>query len=245
MKLITIGSSSAGNCYLLQGERETLIVEAGVHPSHVKIALRWDMTAVVGVLTSHAHLDHSKYLKDFMKLGVPVLGLAETLAACGVADNHFARPVVPERGYRVGGFKIIPFSLEHDVPTVGYHIHHPEMGNLLFVTDTCAMDCRFDGLNHILIEANYDDDILDENIRNGSMPGVMRPRLLKSHLELDSVKAILAAQDLSQVHNVVLLHMSSTNGDPVLFSKEITAVTGIPVKIAQKGSTFNLDRRNI
>lgn len=240
MRLVTIGSSSAGNCYLLQGERETLVIECGVNPAQVKTALNFDFSAVVGAVVSHSHNDHSKYVNDFVMRGIPVLGLEHTLSSKNVAGSHFTKVVEPGHGYKLGHFRIIPFELDHDVPCVGYHIHHPEMGNLLFVTDTCVMRYRFDNLNHILIEANYDDEILDENIRNGSMPGVMRPRLLKSHLELDSVKAILRAQDLSDVHNVVLLHLSSNNSNARKFAAEITATVGLPVHVASKGMTLEL-----
>lgn len=240
MKLRVLGSSSAGNCYLLQGEHETLIVECGIRPTHVKKALNFDFSAVVGAVVTHAHGDHSAYVRDFVKLGIPVLGLDHTLTARNVVFNHFARAVEPGRGYKLGQFRILPFELEHDVPCVGYHIHHPEMGNMLFVTDTCVMRYRFEGVNHVLIEANYSDEILDDNIRRGSMPGIMRPRLLKSHLALDSVKAILVAQDLTNVHNVVLLHLSSTNANARQFTDEITATMGVPVHVASTGFEMEL-----
>lgn len=240
MKLVALGSSSAGNCYLLRGEHETLIVECGIRPTHVKRALNFDFSTVVGAVVSHSHNDHSGYVRDFVKLGITVLGLEHTLTAKGIVFNHFAKTIVPERGYKLGQFRIIPFELEHDVPCVGYHISHPEMGNLLFVTDTCVMRHRFANLNHVLIEANYADDILDENIRRGSMPGVMRPRLLKSHLELDSVKAILRVQDLTNVHNVVLLHLSGNNANARQFVAEITATMGVPVHVASTGFEMEL-----
>lgn len=242
MKLVTLGSSSAGNCYLLQGERETLVLECGVRPALVKKALNFDFSKVVGAVVTHSHNDHAGYVREFVKLGVPVLGLDHTLTAKNVVYNHFARVIVPGRGYKLGGFKIIPFELEHDVPCVGYHISHPELGNLLFVTDTCVMRYRFNGLNHVLIEANYDDEILDENIRRGSMPGAMRPRLLKSHLELDSVKAILLAQDRSELHNVVLLHLSGNNANAGQFTAEVAAAIGLPVHVAAKGTELKLER---
>ena len=240
MKLTTLGSSSAGNCYLLQGERETLIVECGIRPTHVKKALNFDFSAVVGAVVSHAHNDHAGYVRDFVKLGIPVLGLDHTLTAKNVVYSPFAKTIVPERGYKLGGFRIIPFELEHDIPCVGFYINHPEMGNLLFVTDTCIVRHRFDNLNHILIEANYDDEVLEDNIRRGSMPGVMRPRLLKSHMELDSVKAVLLAQDLTNVHNVVLLHLSGNNASARQCVAEVTATMGVPVHVASKGFEMEL-----
>ena len=95
MRLVTIGSSSAGNCYLLQGKHETLVIECGINTSQVKKALNFDFSAVVGAVVSHSHNDHSKYVNDFLKNGVPVLGLEHTLSAQKATDSHFAKVVAP------------------------------------------------------------------------------------------------------------------------------------------------------
>ncbi|MFV0468124.1 MAG: hypothetical protein ACK5MK_04245 [Dysgonomonas sp.] len=58
--------------------------------------------------------------------------------------------------YTIGEFKIIPFSVKHDVSCLGFLINHPESGNILFVTDTRYISNRFKGLNQILIEATYE-----------------------------------------------------------------------------------------
>lgn len=55
MNLKIIGTGSKGNCYLLQGENETLIIEAGVNFADIKKALNYNLSNVVGVLLSHAH----------------------------------------------------------------------------------------------------------------------------------------------------------------------------------------------
>ena len=73
MKLIVIGSSSKGNSYALQAESgEILLLEAGVPLKEVKKAIGYKTEKVVGVLVSHIHVDHCKYIKDYIKacLGV-------------------------------------------------------------------------------------------------------------------------------------------------------------------------------
>lgn len=57
MKMKCLGSSSGGNCYLLQSNSgETLIVECGVNIKEIKKALNFNMRNVVGCLVSHEHL---------------------------------------------------------------------------------------------------------------------------------------------------------------------------------------------
>jgi hypothetical protein len=67
----------------------------------------------------------------------------------------------------------MPIEMKHDVRCFGYLISHHEMGLMLFATDTYYVSNKFAGLNHILIEANYDLSILNENISNGSIHRVV------------------------------------------------------------------------
>ncbi|MEB3374489.1 hypothetical protein SFC43_18645 [Bacteroides sp. CR5/BHMF/2] len=49
MKLIVLGSSSSGNCYILDNGTESLIIEAGIRFQEVKKALDFNLRKVVGV----------------------------------------------------------------------------------------------------------------------------------------------------------------------------------------------------
>lgn len=55
MRLIIIGSSSAGNAYALVAEKETLLLEAGVKFSQVQKMLNFKTENIVGVCISHSH----------------------------------------------------------------------------------------------------------------------------------------------------------------------------------------------
>lgn len=57
MKLTCLGSSSAGNCYLLQADNgEALILDCGISIKEIKKGLNWDIRGIKGVIISHAHL---------------------------------------------------------------------------------------------------------------------------------------------------------------------------------------------
>lgn len=241
MKLIILGSNSKGNCYILRNEKEALIIEAGIRLSEVKKALRFNISVVVGAVVTHEHNDHAGYLKDIVAAGITVLALEDVFKAKGIPETaSFAKRIIPGRGYKVGTFKIIPFPVRHDVPCVGYQIEHPEMGKLLFVTDTMMLEYTFFGLNHILLEANYADSILNENIDNGTTQPFLRERLMKSHMELETTKEILQSNDLSGVRNIVLIHLSGGNSNAKMFTEEVIKVTGKPVYAAVKGLELNL-----
>lgn len=72
MRLRVLGSGSSGNCYILENDNEALIIEAGLPFMEVKKALDFNVMKIAGVLASHIHGDHAKYIGEYEKAGVPV-----------------------------------------------------------------------------------------------------------------------------------------------------------------------------
>lgn len=242
MKLHILGSNSLGNCYVLESDTEALIIEAGLRMQNVKKALRWQIRKVVGAVITHEHNDHAGYVREMAASGVLVLALEEVFKTHGLSGKPFTKAIVPNKGYKVGGFKVFAVPVKHDVPCLGFIIEHEEMGKLLFITDTVTLDVLVPGLNHIMIEANYADDIVERNIESGEMPEAMRPRLLNSHMEISQTKAILAENDLTHVDNIVLIHLSDGNADEARFVREVEELTGKTVYAANAGMTLDLSK---
>lgn len=249
MELTVLGSSSQGNGYLLRATSgATLMIEAGVHPQQVKPALGWTMSQVVGVLCTHHHGDHAKHLRYWASMGVPVYTTGDVIAHQGIGYDHGYNPyptvhkIVPERGYQLdGGFKVYVLEVQHDVPCVGFIISHQEMGRLLFLTDTMMLDYVIPpDTRHILIEANYSDELLEENIRSGRVPASQRERLLGAHMELKTTASVLNAQPLPQLMDIVLLHLSDRNAVPELFRTHIQRATFRETYVAVPGLTLPL-----
>lgn len=242
MVLKCLGSSSAGNCYILRSSLsdEVLIIEAGIPMSEVKKALKFKINNVKGCIVSHEHKDHAKYIREFLRCGIKVLALPDVFNHQGI-NNPFCKWIEPMHGYKVGGFKILTLPVVHDVPCIGFIIEHVEMGKLVFITDTMMLEYRLPGLNHIMLEANYADEILQYNIDNGIVPLPMRDRLLHSHMELKTTKEILRTNDLSSVNEVILLHLSGDNSDAGQFQREVQEASGKPVHIAKPGFEINLN----
>lgn len=240
MKVKILGSSSKGNCYLLEAAGEILVLEAGVRLSDVKIALDFDLSRIVGCLVTHEHGDHSRALTDFLKLGKYVMALPDVFLAAGVGSHHYRKDIRPGGKYKIGRFFIYVLQVQHDVPCVAFLIRHPECGSVLFATDTAFFDYHITGLNHIFIECNYADSLLEDNIEKGFLPASMRNRLHGSHMELETTKRVLLATDLSKVTTICLIHLSGNNADPQRFEQEIEKLIGLPVTIARKGIELEL-----
>jgi phosphoribosyl 1,2-cyclic phosphodiesterase len=239
MKLRVLGSGSAGNCYLLQNEEETLIIECGLPYKNILKGLNFNLNNVVGVLVSHEHLDHSKSMREFTNNGIDIYGSQGTFVSCQVI-GHRTDIIKSEEQFKVGGFTILPFATQHDAAEpLGFLISHKETGKLLFATDTYYIQYKFNGLKHLLIECNYSKEILEVNLDNG-LNRTMAMRLLKSHFSLENVKEFLKETDLSQCEDITLIHLSDGNSNATEFKREIERLTGKPVYIADKGMELQL-----
>jgi len=239
MKLHILGSSSKGNGYVLEAANDALIIEAGVKLIEAKKAINFNLSKVVGCVISHQHGDHAGYIQEYVDAGIMVLALPEVITSKKLTRSYKA--IEFGKGYIFGNFKVLPFELMHDVPCAGYLIEHPESGKILFITDTYACKYQFSGVAHMLIEANYADDILTNNILEGRVPQIMRKRLITSHMELESTKELLRSYDLEHIQNIVLIHLSDGNSDRNRFIKECKEVTGCKVVVADAGMSMNFD----
>lgn len=242
MELKILGSSSKGNCYILDNGKEALILEAGVCISDVKKALGFNLRKVVGCLVTHEHSDHSKYIDKMVNNGFYTLALPQVWEMRGVGIGRRAIALKPYKGYRLGNFKVLPFPASHDVPCVGFHIMHPECGRLLFLTDSCECLEYYPDLSHLLIECNYSTPDLIDAINDGRTLAKQMQRLPQSHMELQQCKAVLRKHDLSKVQNIVLLHLSEQNSNRERFVSEIERQTGCVVYAAGPNLTIDITK---
>lgn len=241
MKLKVLGSSSAGNCYVLDNGNEALILEAGVAFAKVKKALGFNLRKVAGCLITHQHNDHAKYIRNVVESGITTLALPEVWTAKQIESSR-AVAVQPYKGYKLGRFKVLPFPACHDVPCVGYHIIHPDCGRMLFLTDSCDCLQIFPQLNHLLIECNYSTFNLLEAVNKGYTLKSQIERLPNSHMELDTCKRVIREHDLTDVQEIVLLHLSAHNSDREHFISEIERHTGKVVYAASPGLTIDITK---
>ena len=240
MKLKVLGSSSSGNGYILEASDGALVIECGMPLLEVKKALDFKIGRIAGAIVTHQHGDHSKFIAEYLKSAIRVCALKEVFDAHALKQRIFCKEIEPMHGYRIGTFNVFVVPVEHDVPCVGFVIEHAEMGKMQFVTDTMMFEYRIPGLSHMMIEANYSDEILDYNIENGITPASMRPRLLQSHMEIKTTEDVLKSTDLRNVKEVILLHLSARNSNAEQFSQSVRKVAGKPTYVAKSGLILDL-----
>ena len=65
---------------------------------------------------------------------------------------------------------------------------------------------------------------------------------MKSHMSLQTTISTLKANDLKDVNNVVLLHLSGNNSDSDLFKTSVEEAVGKVVTIARKDVSLSFNK---
>lgn len=226
MKLKVLASGSKANSYILENEKEALVIEAGV--SFKELVRHVDHRKIVGCVVSHEHKDHAAYQGQYQMRGINTFT---------PYTMHPQNAVNANRTY--GNFKISEFENHHNVACYGFLINHPEIGQLVFATDTGYIEYKFKDVNHWLIECNYSKEILDKRVEEGFNPH-LADRIVKDHMSLETCKDFFIANNLSSTRNIVLLHLSDGNSNAEQFKKEIHELTKKDTYIAKKGLEIDL-----
>lgn len=240
MKLICYGSSSRGNGYILQGESEVLLLEAGLPVSNVRKYVR-DFRQIQGCLISHRHGDHCKFMGDFMKAGIKCYAHEDVWEHYHGSTVNQGIIFPPLLKTDIGGFQVIPMRANHDVPCYAYLIHHAEMGKLLFVTDSAGFSCTFSDLRHIMIECNWSEECIQQALEEGRIKWYVAKRSRETHMGLKPLLDYLQYENIAATANeVILLHLSHENSDANIFTQTVGDTLHKPVYVAENGFEIEL-----
>lgn len=165
---------------------------------------------------SHPPLDHSKSLNDFKPMGIPIL-------APYLGDSH--------KSMNMGEFTVKPFDLTtidgswthtnangEPCPIYGFLITHPEMGRMLYITDTNLIKWKFRDINHILLGVNYDKDLVDKD------NDPKTKHVFRGHLSINTACEFVKANHSDSLQNVIMCHLSSENADRDSFIEKMKKV---------------------
>ena len=245
MKLVCVNSNSSGNSYALDSGSEILLLEAGCKMADVKRSIDFQLQKVVGCICTHAHIDHAKYATEYSKFGVNIYGPKDIADKKQFPYDRY-HVLQPDKTVRIGSFSVVPFHNFHDVEIYGYLIRHKDCGTVLFSTDSYKLPMAITGIHHYLIEANYSDELLKQNVWNGSINRAQADRIMLSHMSLDyTVKYLRDCEAQKSARTVTLCHLSERNSDPDLFRRTAESALGVPTYIARKGLVVELNKEVI
>ena len=242
MRLKVLGSSSSGNCYLIEASnKDKLILDAGVNYKNVQKELKFNFNGVNGVLITHEHMDHLKYAPEFALAGINIYSSAGTFKKLNLKGHRF-KVIKALEQFTIGNFIVLPFDTQHDAAEpLGFLIQYKPTGEkLLYATDTYYIKYKFSKLNYLLIECNYNKEIAKDNSKNGVINKTRYSRLLESHFSLDNVVKFLKSNDLRYAKKIILCHLSDTNSNQQFMQSTIFEETGIETIVAIPGLDIDL-----
>jgi len=226
-----LASGSSGNCYWISDSTTPILIEAGISIDRIRKGVDFKLSEIQGCLCSHAHADHSKSIKKLMDAGIDCYMSQPTAEALKV-EGHRLHAVSDKQIFNVGAWAVRAFDVEHDCEgALGFYlISHGE--SLLYLTDTAYTKYRFNGINFLMLEANFDERIIRENVASGEVDRMVKRRTYANHMSIGRVLDFLKANDLSKCAEIYLLHLSQQNSDALDFKKRVQELTGIPTYIA-------------
>lgn len=236
MKIHCIGSSSSGNCYVIESLGQKLIVELGCAFKEVLKAIDYDLTSVAGCLVSHRHSDHTAYVPKALEYQIPVYGNRD------VVDKYpYVNLLTLNFRYSVGKFKIQCLEVPHNAPCYAYIIDCPSGERILFATDLNYFKYRVKGCDVIMMECNYSKDIIVDKMVDGKD---IRSQS-ENHLELNNCIKALYNNVCEKTKAVMLLHLSNGLSNEQEFIKRahetVKGLCNAWVFCADKGITCDIN----
>lgn len=177
-------------------------------------------------LTSISHADHSKAVRDLLRMGVDCYMGKGTADAIGVSGQG-VQVVRAQEQFGIGAWKVLPFDAVHDCAEPLGFLLSSGTEKLLYLTDSGYCKYRFDGVTHIAVECNHSVELL----RQSGLSEVVQNRIMRNHMSLETLLDMLRANDLRQLREVHLLHMSDGNSNEKAFKEAVQAATGVEVYI--------------
>ena len=228
MDIKVIASGSSGNAYLIGDGHTRLLLDAGIPFKRIQIGCGFRTSSIDGCLVTHRHGDHAAAIPKLLQRGITVYSNADVAGFYPGVQSVDAL-----REFRIGTFHVLPFTAEHDVPCYGYQVTSTETGEkLVYITDSAYVRYTFTELTHIMIEANYAEDIMLGNVRDDKIPFPLAERVAGTHMSIDTLLDLLRANNMTRVRQIYLLHLSDNNSDAEKFKKLVQQETGAEVYIA-------------
>ncbi len=224
IRLVMLGSGSAGNATCIEGGDARILVDAGFSCRELTARLRGagiEPQRLDAILITHEHADHARGAALFSRTyQVPVYCTSETFDAAHLDRQGVLAHNAVEAGrpFGIGGLTLNPFQVPHDaVNTVGYTVEC-EGRRIGYATDLGhspeAVRRGLRDVDLLVIESNHDVEML----RSGPYPEVVKQRVLGRHGHLDNETAADLACEVAsgRTRRVVLAHLSRTNNRPDL-----------------------------
>ncbi|MDQ2783810.1 MAG: MBL fold metallo-hydrolase [Chloroflexota bacterium] len=222
MLVCSLGSGSSGNATLIRSaSNRTVLIDCGVqYPRLCKNLARLGIRPdeIDTVLLSHEHSDHTQAARLLHEAAhTPIIASPEFIAEATWLADVITDAFDPDATRMVGDVAVTPCRVAHDAAaTYGFSVEADGCAVTLFTDLGGASDAvrtAVGAADLVVIEANYDDAMLDA----GSYPWFLKARIKGrgGHLSNADCGALLAqAFTDDRPRDVWLAHLSANNNTP-------------------------------
>lgn len=212
MKLISLGSSSKGNCHILfDNDGYGIMLDCGINFNGYNHYV--DDYNVGTLLITHKHNDHIKAInnKSLLLGKISVIGEKTLLDEYKVPYLNKVS-ISTEKGHNIANWCILPFEVPHDVENYAYLLqNNTSKHKVLYLTDCGKME-QFEvpDVDTFIIEANYNEEYYEgkelsvKELRNISEYG---------HASAQETLRFLNKNVNHNTKNIYLVHISSSISD--------------------------------
>ena len=196
LEITILASGSTGNSALIRTETANFLVDAGLSTKELTLRLAScgvSPSELTAILITHEHGDHSRGLAQWAKRhATPIYCNRQTAAILRDKVVDFTGWKIFETGteFSIEGAMIRSFLVPHDaVEPVGFVVRERER-SFGFLTDlghaTSLVIESLRGVEGLLIEANYDDALLQSDTKR---PWAIKQRIQSRHGHLSNLSA--------------------------------------------------------
>lgn len=244
-----LGSSSSGNCALLNTGHTKVLVDVGFSAKRIGCLLEAvgeSLDAIDAVFLTHEHSDHAQGIRGLAKRAdLPVFANRDTADAVQAKATKPVNWQVFQTGthFNFRDLKVRSFALPHDAyDPVGFTFNWGDEGDLFtpprslaWVTDLGYVPehvkAHIRKVQTLVIEANYDEDLLERDERR---PWSIKQRIRGRHGHLSNHATFELIEELStntSLEQVYLAHLS----------KDCNSVRLVRDKFASLAQSLSID----
>lgn len=253
---ISFASGSSGNSCYVGNKQGGIVIDAGIRADQIEDILKRHgvpMRHVKGLLLTHDHSDHVRYSYNLLRNNRHLSLYCTPRVLNGLLRRHsisrrikeYHTPIFKEIPFKVAGMEITAFEVPHDgSDNMGFSIDF-EGHRFVLATDLGRVTDRarfyMSQANYLVIEANYDSDML----RLGRYPEYLKARIRTDNGHMDNVDtaAFLSEIIKPELKYIFLCHLSKDNNTPakaLQAVREALLARGVTIGNAQESLS---DRR--
>ena len=252
LNFTSLYSGSSGNCLFVETQNTKILIDAGVSLRKIEKGLESinvEPSDLNAVIITHEHTDHIQSLGNLSKkFDLPVFATSSTFDAMPkqtekISDTNKKSININEK-FSIGDIEILPFQIPHDAVDPCGFTFFSNNTKISIATDIGHMTNniikKIDGSEFILLESNYDCDVL----KYTKYPFKLKERIAGPTGHLSNK---IAGQTINYLINsglkkAVLGHLSKESNFPELAYQTVmdeiissgTNIDGFNLSVAQR-----------